>query len=115
MAKQFKDTNAAVRAVIGTDPPVFRPSYGITSDAINKASGVPVIMWNVDTLDWKSRDATKVFNAVKKVKDLDGNIILMHSIYDSTAEATELIVPWLQKNGYQTVTVSELIKYKTGE
>lgn len=115
VAKQFKDTNAAVRAVIGTDPSVFRPSYGITSDAINRASGVPVIMWNVDTLDWKSRDAKKVFNAVKKVKDLDGNIILMHSIYDSTAEATELIVPWLQKNGYQTVTVSELIKYKTGE
>ena len=72
-------------------------------------------MWSVDTLDWESRNGTKVFNAVKKKGNLDGSIILMHSIHSSTADATELIVPWLKKNGYQTVTVSELIKYKTGK
>ena len=38
----------------------------------------------------------------------------MHSIYESTADATDKIIPWLKENGYQTVTVSELIKYKTG-
>ena len=27
---------------------------------------------------------------------------------------TSIIIPWLKENGYQTVTVSELIKYKTG-
>ena len=27
---------------------------------------------------------------------------------------TTIIIPWLKENGYQTVTVSELIKYKTG-
>ena len=55
------------------------------------------------------------FKAVKKPKSLDGKIILMHSIYNETADATAKIVPWLKKQGYQTVTVSELIKYKTGE
>ena len=39
----------------------------------------------------------------------------MHSIYDSSAEATEQILPWLQSQGYQTVTVSELLMYKYNE
>ncbi len=65
-------------------------------------------------MDWKSRDPEAIFKAVKKAKSLDGKIILMHSIYEESAEATELIVPWLKENGYQTVTVSELIKYRTG-
>ena len=49
------------------------------------------------------------------VAELDGKIVLMHSIHEPTAEATEMIVPWLKENGYQMVTVSELIKYKRGE
>ena len=40
---------------------------------------------------------------------------MMHSIYSTTAEATELIVPYLLDNGYQLVTVSELITYKLGK
>ena len=112
--KQFDDTNAAIKAVTGEDPTAFRPSYGETNDTINKMSAMPVIMWTVDTLDWKSRDGKKIFEEVKKMKNLDGKIILMHSIYDSTADATDLIVPWLKENGYQLVTVSEMIKYKTG-
>ena len=39
----------------------------------------------------------------------------MHSIYSTTAEATELIIPYLLDNGYQLVTVSELITYKLGK
>ena len=75
---------------------------------------MPAILWDVDTLDWKTRNAKKIFKSVKSVKNLDGKIVLMHSIHDETAEATEKIIPWLQRHGYQTVTVSELIKYRQG-
>lgn len=52
--------------------------------------------WSVDTEDWKSRNADKVYNAVmKNVKD--GDIILMHEIYSSTADAVERMVPELIK------------------
>lgn len=112
--EQITKTNEAIHDACGHYPTVFRPSYGITSDKINKESELPVIMWSVDTLDWKSRNGKKVFNKVKKSGNLDGKIILMHSIHDSTADATELIIPWLKSQGYQIVTVSELIKYKTG-
>lgn len=112
--QQFDATNAAIKAACGAYPTVFRPSYGETNEKINAMSGMPVIMWSVDTLDWKSRDGNKVFKYVSGISDLDGKIILMHSIYDSTADATEKLVPWLREKGYQMVTVSELIRYKKG-
>ena len=55
-----------------------------------------------------------VIEEVHKIGNLDGCVVLMHSIYDSTAKATEKIVPYLMNRGYQIVTVSELIKYKSG-
>lgn len=113
--RQLKNTNEAIKEACGQYPTLFRPSYGETNKKINKISGVPVIMWSVDTLDWKSLNGKKVFKHIKGIDDLDGRIILMHSIYDSTADATELIVPWLKENGYQMVTVSELIQYGRGE
>ena len=114
LTRQFNDTNAAIKDVAGVYPTLFRPSYGESNDAINQMSGLPVVMWSVDTLDWKYRDGQKIFDSVRSISNLDGKIILMHSIYESTADATDKLIPWLKENGYQTVTVSELIKYKTG-
>ena len=39
----------------------------------------------------------------------------MHSTYKETAEATEQLVPWLINEGYQLVTIKELLEYKYGE
>lgn len=114
LSKQLNNTSNAIYNACGQYPTVFRPSYGITDSKINKMSGMPVIMWSIDTVDWESRNGNKVFSLVKKSGNLDGKIILMHSIHDSTADATEMMVPWLKEQGYQLVTVSELIKYKTG-
>ena len=108
-------TNSKIFDVCGVEPTLARPPYGDFNKSVLKASNMAEVLWTVDTQDWKSRDADKVFKAVKKPKSLDGKIILMHSIYNETADATAKIVPWLKKQGYQTVTVSELIKYKTGE
>lgn len=116
--EQITKTNNAVEAACGSAPTVFRPCYGATNDSINAMAQMPVIMWTVDTLDWKTKDAQKTFDCVKAKADqgkLDGKIVLMHSIHEPTAGATEKLIPWLKENGYQLVTVSELIKYKKGE
>jgi peptidoglycan/xylan/chitin deacetylase (PgdA/CDA1 family) len=63
-------------------------------------------------LDWKTRDKKKILEEVNKISNFDGRIILMHSIYNSTAEAVEELVPQLLSKGYQLVTVSEMAKYK---
>ena len=115
LKRQLDKTNEAIYKACGKYPTVFRPCYGISSDKINKMSEMPVIYWTVDTVDWESMNGKAVFNLVKRHKSLDGKIILMHSIHDSTADATELIIPYLKEKGYQFVTVSELIKCKTGK
>lgn len=118
IASEINNTNAALQAACGQSSTVFRPPYGNTNTVVEKAAAVPVILWSVDTLDWKSRDANSVFSVVQGIHakgGLNGRVILMHSIYDSTAQATEMMVPWLLDNGYQLVTVSELIQYGYGE
>lgn len=86
---------------------MLRPPYGAISNTMRKKLKKPMILWSLDTLDWKYRNAKKVFRKVKKeVKD--GDIILMHDIHEETAEAVKLVVPWLAKQGYDILTVSEL-------
>lgn len=113
--EQMSKTNGAIREVCGVDPVVARPPYGDCDNKTAKTCNMAEVLWTVDTQDWKTRNSKKIVKAVQSQKNLDGQIILMHSIYDETAKATEKIVPWLKKKGYQTVTVSELIEYKTGK
>ena len=90
---------------------LLRPPYGSISETMRKKVKKPMILWSLDTEDWKSRNAKKVFNRVKKeVKD--GDIILMHDIHPETAEAVKKIVPWLSEQGYDMLTVTELMARK---
>ncbi|MBR3909997.1 MAG: polysaccharide deacetylase family protein, partial [Anaerotignum sp.] len=108
-------TDAIFRKVIGRSPSAFRPPYGNCDDHAKTLIPLPIYLWSVDTLDWKSRNADAVINEVKKIGDLDGKVILLHGIYASTAEATAKLVPYLQEQGYELVTVSELVEAKHGE
>ncbi len=118
MKSQLDKTNKKIEKVTGITPQLFRPPYGdyngkVTSVA--KSRGMSEVLWTVDTRDWESRDYRQIVKNIKKSKHLDGKIILMHSIYDDTAKATEQIVPWLDKYGFQMVTISELVEFKTGK
>ncbi len=42
----------------------------------------------------------------------DGDIVLMHDLYDSTAQAVKIIIPKLIEQGYQLVTVSEMSEHR---
>ena len=96
--------------VSGQYSSVFRPTGGYITDEIKKSCNMPLILWNVDTQDWRSKNASKVYSHLKKDIE-DGSVILMHDIYKSTAEAVEKAVPELVKSGWQIVNVSELAYY----
>lgn len=99
-------------SILGHDVSLFRPPYGNANEIVKANVPYPLIHWNVDTLDWKSRNKDAILSEIRKVGNLDGKIILMHSIYESTADAVEVIVPELLSEGYELVTVSELAYYK---
>ncbi|MBM6829564.1 polysaccharide deacetylase family protein [Anaerotignum lactatifermentans] len=108
-------TNAIFQKVIGQTPTLFRPPYGSFNATVRQNSPYSIVIWSVDTLDWKSRNADSILASIKKEGNLDGKVILMHGIYDSTADAVETLVPSLLEQGYQLVTVSEMIQYHIGE
>ena len=109
---QIDKADEAFEKVTGEKPKLLRPPYGAVGKTLRETSDKYLIGWSVDTNDWKYRDKNKVLSTVKNAGDLDGDVILMHSLYNSTAQAVEEMVPWLIENGYQLVTVSELIKYR---
>ena len=109
--EQIEKTNRAVNKAIGEDTTVIRPPYGAYDDDLLHALQEPVVLWDLDTEDWDSRDAQKIVdNILTSVQD--GDIVLMHDIYDSTADAVEIVVPKLKEQGYQIMSVSEMAAYK---
>ncbi len=108
---EISKTNDAVKKITGQAPKIVRTPGGAVNSTVRANVGYPMFNWSVDTLDWKYRSSSSVVSYIKSgVRD--GSIILMHDLYGSTGNATEQIVPWLVKNGYQLVTVSELMAVK---
>lgn len=96
-----------LRELSGQPVKLLRPPYGSMNNLV-KAAGYPIIMWDVDTMDWKNRNpATTTQKALATAKP--GSIILMHDIHQSSAKATPGIVAKLKAQGYSLVTVSELL------
>lgn len=89
----------------------FRPPYGAANATVKENSAYPLIMWGIDTLDWKTLDPVQtVENTMSAVKD--GSIVLMHDIHAETVTAVESLLPQLIEAGYQLVTVDELLQAK---
>lgn len=111
LKQTLQRTVDAVKQYTNFDVTLVRPTYGNVNRKVKKDVGYPMIYWDVDTEDWKSRNAKKIRREViGKVQD--GDIVLMHDIYSSTAEAVEKIVPELIKEGFELVTVGELMRRK---
>lgn len=109
---EIEKSKEAFNLVLGHDFKLLRAPYGNINDLVKNTINYPLINWNVDTLDWKIRNKDAIINELRNKGDLNGKIILMHSIYSSTADAMEVMVPELIQKGYQLVTVSELFEAK---
>ena len=118
--KEIAETDKAIEDAGLEKPTLLRPPYGATNGKVDKVAGEHdkhVIMWDVDTLDWKTKSTPKTIAAVKKNVH-PGSIVLMHSIHKPTVEATDSILKYLEDQGYSMVTVSELYrgaKFDTGK
>ena len=107
---EVEKTNDLIYDITGKYPTIFRPSYGQSSKKIRKSSSMPIVIWNIDTLDWKYHSSNRIVNSVlSKVKE--GDIILMHDLYTSSINAVDKLIPELLERGYMPVTVSELFYY----
>ena len=109
--KQISKTNKEVEEVTGEGTRLLRPTYGAVNRVVKESVDMPMINWNVDSEDWISRNKSSIIKRCKGLRD--GDIILMHDIYDETADAVEGIIKKYKKKDYQFVTVDELFYYKS--
>lgn len=103
-----------IEQVTGVRPVLARPPYGSVNDDVKKASkldGFYIINWSVDTLDWKLRNAERIYDSVME-QAKDGAIILLHDLHKETVDAMVNVIPDLISRGYQLVTVTELLSFR---
>ena len=114
---QLVRTSEAIQKAIGKSPSVMRPPYGNTNnrlnDFIHKNNNLNVIIWSLDTLDWR-RPAPKDIKKVIMDRVKPGTIILCHDIHPGTIEAVPGIIDGLKSMGYSFSTISQLIAKTSG-
>ncbi len=114
-ASDITDANTAIEEAGGVKPLLFRAPQGeVTDDIINTCTeeGMSIVLWSLDSCDWNTYDSNEIVETVEN-NVADGDIIQFRNIYEETADAIAEIIPYLVDNGYQLVTVSELIEAGT--
>ncbi|MET8976322.1 polysaccharide deacetylase family protein [Streptomyces sp. NPDC004539] len=107
IAYQLNRTSAAIKAATGKEPTVFRPPYGAVDAHVKAATTLSPVLWDVDTEDWKYRDATKVARTVIGKAERN-DVVLMHDIHPTSVAAVPEILRVLTAQGFHFVTVSHL-------
>ena len=106
--KQITDTEDAITKVLGSSSKLMRPPYGAITDDIRNSLDLSFIMWNVDSLDWKSKNEAAILTEIQR-QVRNGSIILMHDIHAETVNALPKIIDYLKEQGYHFVTVPEML------
>lgn len=109
ISAEFAKTDKIIKEITGSEAALVRPPFGRGDKKTSAAVNRPVILWSLDTLDWEVQDADKICRTVFSSVH-DGDIILMHDIFPSTAYACERLIPGLINRGFQLVTVGELME-----
>lgn len=109
--EQINKTQELIKEYTGYSPTIFRPSYGTINKRLKKMINLEIVLWNIDTLDWKYKSyKTIAKRAISKARD--GGIILMHDTHKRSNDALKIIIEELLKQGFEFVTISELNEVK---
>lgn len=103
---QIQKTNTVISQITGEAPLVMRPPYGSFNELVKTQADMPIILWNLDPLDWKDRNAETVTQRISEAKT--NGIVLAHDIHLSTVEAIPEVISNLKAKGYHLVTIDNL-------
>ncbi len=107
-AQQIEKDNQLIESIIGCKPEYIRPPFGFITEDMAKASQMGCVLWSLDTNDWNTTNSAAVVRyVVNNAKN--GDIILMHDIYDSSVAAALEIIDQLEEKGFVFVTADELM------
>lgn len=107
MRAEIGSCTSAIQSATGITPTLFRPPYGAYDDRIFEATSMPVILWDIDTLDWELPGVDVVVDRAVSESSA-GSIVLMHSTHQASLDATPSILTGFADRGMQVVTVTQL-------
>ena len=116
-AREIDRTAEIVYKTTGVKTSLFRPPAGILNNGLVSYAHekkYAVVMWSVDSKDWRSRRTTRqafIDNVLKEAKP--GGIVLLHDgggDRSNTVQALPQLISQLKKHGYKFVTVPELLE-----
>lgn len=119
MREQILKTEKLFQEILGVRPKMIRPPYGQIRDGQIRhleKKGYKIIDWSVDSFDWHpQKNASETI--VERVLDYahSGAIILLHAgglNKENTVEALPALIVTLKNNGYEFVTVEELLQLR---
>lgn len=106
--EEIEKTSQAVERITGRPTEYMRPPFGAWQKDLEKEMNVIPVLWTVDPLDWTTENEDEIVNKV--VTDVrENDMILLHDCYKSSVHAALRIIDLLRKEGYEFVTVDELI------
>ena len=106
--KEIQETSDLIEELTGTGTEYVRPPFGTWNEELEERLNLIPVMWSIDTKDWTTQNVDWIVReTVKHAEDHD--IILMHDSYQSTVDAVKRVTEQLEAEGFEFVTVDEII------
>ncbi len=104
---EIEKSQKIIEKISGERPFLYRAPFGKVKECVDTKELLHV-GWNVDTLDWTGASIETIMRMVRK-ECKEGSIILMHDQYENTVKALPVIIDWVREQGYEFVSVEELL------
>ncbi len=98
----------------GVHTHLFRPPGGLYSETLCQTAAqmdYSVILWSVNPEDFQPGNRGRVLPYLQQHTQ-DGDIILLHDLYEETVDAALAFIDQMQLQGYRFCTVSELAAHR---
>ena len=106
--EELKEMDWVIYEILGEHVEYMRPPFGVWQEKLEQEIDVLPVMWTIDPLDWTTKNVEEIVNKVVTQAG-ENDIILLHDCYESSVDAALQIVDVLKAEGYEFVTVDQLI------
>jgi peptidoglycan/xylan/chitin deacetylase (PgdA/CDA1 family) len=127
LEKEIKDTEKMIKDVTGQTAKYFRPPKAWLTDEEKrkiKGMGYKIVLWSLNSKDWVTFDDKYIIKyLLHRIRP--GDIILFHDsggVFSAeggdrheTVKVISRLVEKLREKGYEFITISGLLNYKSGD